>query len=411
MPDESLLRSAADNGDVGAMVELGVSLIGDLALVDELGALPPMRERIEEGTHWLVRAADAGQATAMRHLGHLARAQHRPDEQERWLHRAADSGDRPAFEYIWHGLLGRGERSEAVAYWERMMPRLAEAGDQAAIREVVRQLALNGRHDEAEHWYDQLGFAPTHDLTKIADTLADDGRVDEARRWLRHAVAAGDLVSLTWAGGFEARHGSPADAEHWYRQGAEAGALFAQLRLGNLLERRGHLEEAEMWLRRTGDYGTDELIAFLERRGRGEDAGHERQRKLAERQRQDRWDHSTVGASPDLSTVVTSVVITAAVLPFVQALAAKAAESTYSGVRTLLAKLAARYAGGRPAESVLVVVEDPTHDLKLHLRTDETDEALQTLVGLEPTIRDLTGSRRVRLAWDPATKTWRTPPG
>ncbi|WP_405429354.1 hypothetical protein [Micromonospora sp. NBC_00617] len=90
----------------------------------------------------------------------------------------------------------------------------------------------------------------------------------------------------------------------------------------------------------------------------------------------------------------------------------KAAEDTYGAVRALLARLVALNSRGeRPAESALLIVDDPAHGLALHLRTDETDEALRALAALEQTIRESSGRRGVKVAWDPVTRRWRSTPG
>jgi tetratricopeptide (TPR) repeat protein len=308
---------------------------------------------------------------------------------------------------------GKGRQTEAAAYRQQMLPRMAEAGDDMATRELATQLALQGRHDEAECWFDWLWFQPTSDFQQLAEKLADQGRHDEARRWLRRAVATRDMHALARAGRYEESHGDLAAAEHWYRQAIQAGAGFAMVRLGRLLEGLGRLDEAETWLRSAPrSLGGEELVAFLERRGRSEEAKRERDRMLAERRQMLEQDYGPpFGAAPDLPTVVTSVLISAAVLPFVQTLATKAAEGTYSAARALLARLAARYARNhRPAASTLLIIEDPTYGLKLHMRTDETDEALQALSALEQTIKESSRRRGVKLAWDPASKMWRTPP-
>jgi tetratricopeptide (TPR) repeat protein len=228
-----------------------------------------------------------------------------------------------------------------------------------------------------------------------------------SRRDPRHARAG-----LGWT--IRAEAGNLTAAEHWYRQAIQARAEFAMVLLGRLLEDMGRLDEAETWLRAAHhSLSGEELVAFLERRGRTDEAKRERDRILAERRHSLEYDYGPAYAmaAPDLPTVITGVLISTAVLPFVQTLATKAAEGTYSAARALLTRLATKYAQThRAAASALLIIEDPTHGLKLHLRTDETDEALQALSALEQTIKESSGRRGVKLAWDPVSKTWRTPP-
>jgi tetratricopeptide (TPR) repeat protein len=413
MTDESMFRAAAEACDPNAMAHLGWLLVRDVTLIRKSRTRSSSPEGIEEGTAWLVRAAEAEHAGAMRRLAILAHLQDRPDEEKHWQRRADQTGDLHAIRHTWLAMGGKARQAEAAAYRQRMLPRLAEAGDETATRELAVQLARQGRHEEAERWFNWMSFEPFLDFQRLADELADQGQPHEARRWLRRAVATRDMHALAWAGRYEERQGDPAAAEHWYRQAIQARAEFAMVLLGRLLEGLGRLDEAETWLRSAPrSLGGEDLVAFLERRGRSDEAKRERERVLAARQqRLEHDDGSTEGAAPDLPTVVTSVLISAAVLPFVQTLAIKAAEGTYSAARALLARLAARYARNhRPAASTLLIIEDPTHGLKLHLRTDETDEALQALSALEQTIKESGGRRGVKLAWDPASKTWRTPP-
>lgn len=97
---------------------------------------------------------------------------------------------------------------------------------------------------------------------------------------------------------------------------------------------------------------------------------------MRERIRQRRSDGHM---EPEWVTTVATVVTTCALVPFVEVLIGRLAEGAYDGVRGKLRKLARR--SGEPART-LIVVNDPDSHLRLHMRTDATDEALAALSSL-----------------------------
>jgi TPR repeat protein len=75
---EQWFRSAADAGDTGAMVNLGV-LLSD-------------QDKEDEAEQWFRRAADAGDTDAMVNLGVLLKDRGKEAEAEQWYRKAADAG-------------------------------------------------------------------------------------------------------------------------------------------------------------------------------------------------------------------------------------------------------------------------------------------------------------------------------
>lgn len=111
-----------------------------------------------------------------------------------------------------------------------------------------------------------------------------------------------------------------------------------------------------------------------------------------------------------------TVMVTTAVLPFVQALVSKAAEEAYGQARDLIRRLIRRAAGPRdpqappaPEGTTLAIVDDPEAGISLHLRADVSDEALQALASfdLAELIARKPDQGRVRLVWHPSAHTWR----
>lgn len=115
-----------------------------------------------------------------------------------------------------------------------------------------------------------------------------------------------------------------------------------------------------------------------------------------------------VGA--DLTTVAASVALTTAVIPFVQGLVTRAGEETYDLVRRKLRALVRKHADveRHPQAGDLLVVDDPSLPLRLHLRTDVTDEALRALAELDfPALADGRPEHPATVSWDPEIRSWR----
>jgi tetratricopeptide (TPR) repeat protein len=421
MDEESALRGAAAHGEVNAIADLGLHLASDFDLAQDLGMPPVYRERIDEGMCWLRRAGEAGHVAAMLRVAELAGRMGRADEEEQWLGRAVEAGDVGACGRLWRVLDRRGRHAEVAVWYRRLLPGLVETRDPAMF-DMAKHLALLGLHDEAEAGVEALPPVPFDPWAGIGGVLERNGRLEEASRWYRRAAENGNMYALVTLGDLDVRRGDLARAEAHYRRAADDGLDHAKVRLGLLMERMDRLDEAEGRLRSALGLYDDELPAFLERRGRVEEAERERRRR-AERRRftehpvaaardDDRVPPAT-GALPvpELLTVVATVAVTTAVLPFVQALVAKAAEDTYDGVRRLLRRLVDAHAsrrGSAASEGTLLVVEDPHAGLRLHIRTDETDEALSALDELEQAIEATDRPRGVTVFWDSATRTWRS---
>jgi hypothetical protein len=107
--------------------------------------------------------------------------------------------------------------------------------------------------------------------------------------------------------------------------------------------------------------------------------------------------------------------VTTAVVPFIQALAAKVAEDAYGQARHLVRRLLHRDAeSSQPPEPDadnepgLVIAIDSDAGITLFLWSDASDEALRALSALD--LSELTLRRPdqglVRLVWHPATGTW-----
>ncbi|GGU73363.1 hypothetical protein [Lentzea flava] len=114
-----------------------------------------------------------------------------------------------------------------------------------------------------------------------------------------------------------------------------------------------------------------------------------------------------------LGTMITTAVMTAAIVPFVQELAKRAAQDSYDATRTLLRRLfreARTKSGDGPGQLLIVKDDDPGAKAVLYAKPDMSDEAIRALAELD--LDGLTAKNRkkpdkVRIFWDEAAGRWR----
>jgi len=228
----------------------------------------------------------------------------------------------------------------------------------------------------------------------------------EQERVLRAAAEAGARRAAGWLGGLlEGR--DPAEAERWYRLAIERGDLRRRISLADLLAGQGRDAEAEELYRTEAERDDQEalrrLIDLLSARGRRHEA--DRWRRRAEELGP---EGMASGHGSSLETVVATAAVTTALVPFLQALAGKAAEDVYAALR----RLAGRRPHTRPPadrEAELLVVEDPDGDVALYVWLDDSDEALRALAELDPQrlLRNRFWAGTAALVWDRAAHAWR----
>lgn len=167
------LRAAAETGGPQAMV----------ILASQLAEIRP--ERAEEAEHWFRRAAEAGDADAMRQLGaFLAGRPGREDEAETWLRRAIEAGSSAACLDLADLCEDRARFPET----EQLRVLAGEAGFAQAYHAMATMLlGIPGREGEAEAWFRRAAAAgfeqAVHDLGVMLLGVA--GRGEEGRALLR----------------------------------------------------------------------------------------------------------------------------------------------------------------------------------------------------------------------------------
>ncbi|MDF5753109.1 hypothetical protein [Spongiactinospora sp. TRM90649] len=374
--DEETLRARAQAGDAEAMVDLWLAL--------RHGATAG------EGEVFVRRAVEAGSIRGARMLAAwLGRTD--PAERERLLLLAAGAGDRTSAATL-ADLYYEAERWPEAEEWLR---RAADLGAGWPVGErLALLLARRGADDEVwelclraddDPGGDFHGLAAAVGFYSLSEALAEEGNERDAARWMKEAYDFGLGGAIVRFGEERERAGDLVAAERLFR---EAGADHA---LAGFLERRGRVAEARELHEAGGD--SDRLADFLERNGDPAEAAAIRERLRRERE--------VPAAEADWVTTVATVVTTVALIPFVEGLVGRLAEGAYDGVRHRLRELARKLARGHEtAESTLIVVHDPHSHLRLHMRTDATDEALSAL-----RTADLEGPGGA-VRWNPEIREW-----
>jgi TPR repeat protein len=427
---EQWLRRAAATGDDTAMARLTTWLARDRPEEAETWYLKASRtenfEALCELGRWLTRENRLGDAERLyqraarvntRGLVELAGfydRQGRELDAERSYRRAAESGERSSYVRLGLWLLDHQRPRHETCPWLRKAAENSFTGFFNKLETKARQLATAGEGEEALRWLVDSGALidafRRHDMTEEAAgiyriaRIYDEDEHAEAENWYRRLAEIDPVTGSGVLGDWLARHGRaeqaayqfkkaagaddtwammrladvlPGEAEHWYRQAAEAGRADAFEPLGELLLRQGRLQEADTWFAKADEVPKPPGMQ-----------------------------------APSWEVVAGTAVLTAAVVPFVKALASKAADDTYSAVRNLLRRIAHRHTRkSAPAPDQLLVVEDPAVPLTLHIRTQATDEALRALADLDLSDVDTghRGRKRVKrrvIAWNPETRSW-----
>jgi tetratricopeptide (TPR) repeat protein len=302
-------------------------------------------------------------------------------------------------------------------------------------------LRIRDAIDEAETWYRraaETGFSSA--MVSLAGFLHDRGAMDESETWYRRAAETGDRHAMALLAQFLDVRGAMDESETWYRRAAETGDSYAMTSLAEILNIRGAMDESETWYRRAAETGhvpaMASLAQILHERGRTEDAAamylqaakkahyssmddfapfvsawinalRARQRfdlaeaLSAERMRQANAQEYAGGWGSDWSTVATTAVITAAGVPFLQAIMAKAGEDGYSAVRSAIQGLSRRRQR-RPAE------DDRTNNVILHVPTNVPDDALRRLLSMDlAALRRASNARTIEVSWDDTRQEWK----
>ncbi|ANS70202.1 hypothetical protein SLINC_7978 [Streptomyces lincolnensis] len=172
------------------------------------------------------------------------------DETLAWLFDLTDRGHRSAMWYAVRRLCDAGRESEALD-WTLA---LAERGHDQACGEIAELYAAAGELDLALRWWERSARDTDSRYTAYragGEALQEAGRTEEALRWFRRAVEAGD-VDLLWTTVdlYETRQRSE-EALDWLWQLATRGWSPCVSLAADVLHRQGKEGESEQ-LRRYG---------------------------------------------------------------------------------------------------------------------------------------------------------------
>ncbi|MGW5388088.1 caspase, EACC1-associated type [Nocardia sp. NPDC003963] len=265
--DELRHRSAAENGDAGAMFEHALALLdrgasadaetwfrraaeqGDIRGMHNLGVLLGQRGLLAEADIWYHRAAVAGHPGSMFNLGLRCQQQGALADAEAWYRRAAAADPHTS---AMHNLAFLLEQRGAPAEAEVWFRRSAEAGDQDSMYNLALLLHRRCLNAEAETWLRRAAVAG-NTLAKYSLALmlqTERGQWDQARHWYRQAAEEGYVDAMCQlAQGLHDR-GSDAEAETWYWRAAQGGNTTAMYNLGVLMRLRGDVAGAQSWFDR-----------------------------------------------------------------------------------------------------------------------------------------------------------------
>ncbi|WLW51486.1 hypothetical protein [Streptomyces sp. YU58] len=230
------------------------------------------------------RAAEAGDAEALRGIANMLIGLGRTEEASHWYERAAEAGDAEALRWVATHLVGRDEVTRTLDWYRRA----ADAGTSEALRWAGNMLDLAGLVDEALEWFDLAAEAGDADALRWAGNMLErEGRSDEALLWYERAVRAGDLEALRWAADIQIARGRPEDAIAWHERAATSGGVEVLRRAAGFLATAGRAEEAVTWYEKAAErddptalsaaadllYAGGNLTEALERYERAADAG------------------------------------------------------------------------------------------------------------------------------------------
>jgi tetratricopeptide (TPR) repeat protein len=249
-------------------------------------------------------------------------------------------------------------------------------GDIEALRCWLQWLINHDRLDDAESVLRRFLDEPqapnaVEALLNLGGILERFGNRDWAAQAFRAAATAGNTRAMVYLAGLV-----PEEAEYWTKAAVDGGDQAAWEPYGDALLNRGLLDEAVYW------YAREDGLPKPPR-------------------------------APGVWLTATAVVVTVAVVPFVQALASKAGEQAYNRIRDILRRIATRHdthewaAERSGRDGVLLVVRDPVTDLELHIRTKASNEALKSLADLALPAPEPGAVARVRVRWDDGGRVWR----
>ncbi|MFF7161749.1 tetratricopeptide repeat protein [Streptomyces sp. NPDC008086] len=332
---------------------------------------------------------------------------------------------------------------------EAAIRRHAEAGATSAMVRLAALLNRRGRTDEAEPWYRRAAETGGDETALyLARFLHRLGATDEAESWYRQAagVVPGDLAAVHCARDldilgltdlipmYEDRDlhgmGLTDQPETWYlrRSDDTAYAVAATADLAQLLYERGQTEDALLLYaqalernydlaRRGAPYlhalypAPKRLVAWatdLIAQGRfgaaeavlGELEIQEENQYRFQAVAPQRLVETFVQGEPDWSTMAMTMIATAAVIPFLQTIMAKAGEDGYAAIRSAIQRLSG-------SQENLRAEPDDAKNVIIHMPVSVSDDALRRLMSLDlAALMRTSNAGAIEVSWDDDQQEW-----
>ncbi|MEV4020668.1 hypothetical protein AB0J35_60355 [Nonomuraea angiospora] len=258
--DERAIERLKQAGRAKELAEVlsPLAATGDTNVAWHLAGALAQLERVDELASVLSGLAEAGQPSAAWQLVRVLEGAARAGEAEIVLRNLVEAGDREALERLLLQLRASGRNQAAVA----LLRDRAERGDAYAAERLAdffeTEDELRALADEGNR------FA----VTRMAEHIAADGRVDEALSLLHSLIESGDTDARQTMLRLLEAHGRLTELQVL----AEAGDDAARLRLLGLLEKRGRLTELQA-LANSGDQDAAwRLLRLLENRNGSNEA-------------------------------------------------------------------------------------------------------------------------------------------
>ncbi|MDH6628705.1 tetratricopeptide (TPR) repeat protein [Streptomyces sp. LBL] len=272
------------------------------------------------------------------------------------------------------------------------------------------------------------------DADAEAVKLLSQGSLTEAETWFRAAAAKEPEIespSKFMLAEFLARQGRDGEAEGWYRRAALATDGSYDVRpaaehLGDLLSARRAYEEAETWYCRAY-YGDDppgstwkpplgERIRPIDFASRQPGVAHKRAAALLAMGKVAEADAFLAEAEEDqrrnppagLAEVVTTAVLTGALVPFLQTMVSKAGEDSYQAARAMIHRWATTLRRSPTPESP--PEQAGMEGVVLRISAHVSNEALRQLADLDFAVIRQTMGSAVEVSWDESSHEWKITP-
>lgn len=227
---------------------------GNAEAANELGVLLSTQGKRVEGRTWYVKGAEGGHDVAMFNLAVRMSEEDDLEGAKEWYRRSGAAGHIESFNNL--GTLLRLEGDLVGA--EAALRRAADVGDAKGCLNLIDLLTCDGRPQEGRSLLLELLRDPEEAEEAISYAIARlQNSPHVARTIMQWAAEAGRPDAAHNIGTDYYVQGKLEEAEHWWRISAPVIPASAY-NVGILLSKRGEAEEAAFWWRKAAEAGHQE---------------------------------------------------------------------------------------------------------------------------------------------------------